>query len=128
MTTRKRRKKRRVRVNRRMAPVLVALLLIIVVMAGMGISYLIEKYSPSKERMAWTEYYSATGEDEVAVILNNELTDIKGRMIDGEVYVTTDTLYEYLNDRFYWTPRRICSCIRRLQKSLQLLWGVRAIR
>lgn len=102
MTTRKRRKKRRVRVNRRMAPVLVALLLIIVVMAGMGISYLIEKYSPSKERMAWTEYYSATGEDEVAVILNNELTDIKGRMIDGEVYVTTDTLYEYLNDRFYW--------------------------
>ena len=23
-------------------------------------------------------------------------------MIDGEVYVTTDTLYDYLNERFYW--------------------------
>ena len=40
--------------------------------------------------------------DEVAVILNDELTEIKGRMFDGEVYVTTDTLYDYLNSRFYW--------------------------
>lgn len=102
MATRKRRKKRRIRVNRRIAPVLVALLLIIVVLAGMFISFLIEKYSPSKERMAWTEYYSLTDENEVAVILNNELTDIKGRLIDGEVYVTTDTLYDHLNSRFYW--------------------------
>ena len=102
MTAKKRRKKRRTQVNRRIAPVLAAVLLIIAVLACMFISYLIEKYSPSKERMAWTEYYSVSGEDEVAVILNNELTDIKGRMIDGEVYVTTDTLYDYLNERFYW--------------------------
>ena len=102
MTAKKRRKKRRTQVNRRIAPVLAAVLLIIAVLACMFISYLIEKYSPSKERMAWTKYYSVSGEDEVAVILNNELTDIKGRMIDGEVYVTTDTLYDYLNERFYW--------------------------
>lgn len=102
MTAKKRRKKRRTQVNRRIAPVLAAVLLIIAVLACMFISYLIEKYSPSKERMAWTEYYSVSGEDEVAVLLNNELTDIKGRMIDGEVYVTTDTLYDYLNERFYW--------------------------
>lgn len=102
MTAKKRRKKRRTQVNRRIAPVLAAVLLIIAVLTCMFISYLIEKYSPSKERMAWTEYYSVSGEDEVAVILNNELTDIKGRMIDGEVYVTTDTLYDYLNERFYW--------------------------
>ena len=102
MTAKKRRKKRRTQVNRRIAPVLAAVLLIIAVRACMFISYLIDKYSPSKERMAWTEYYSVSGEDEVAVILNNELTDIKGRMIDGEVYVTTDTLYDYLNERFYW--------------------------
>ena len=98
MTAKKRRKKRRTQVNRRIAPVLAAVLLIIAVLACMFISYLIEKYSPSKERMAWTEYYSVSGEDEVAVILNNELTDIKGRMIDGEVNVTTVTLYDYLNE------------------------------
>ena len=40
--------------------------------------------------------------DEAAVILDNELTEIRGRMIDGEAYVTTDVLYDYLNPRFYW--------------------------
>ena len=100
--TAKRRRKRRTQVNRRIAPVLAALVLIVLIAAALFISYLIDKYSPSKERMAWTEYYSTTEEDEVAVILNNELTELKGRMIDGEVYVTTDTLYDYLNHRFYW--------------------------
>lgn len=85
-----------------MAPVLVALLLIVVVLIGLFVSFLIQKYSPSKERMDWKEYYSLTEEDEAAVILNDELTDIKARIIDGEAYVTTDTLYDYLNHRFYW--------------------------
>lgn len=102
MTAKKRRRKRRTQVNRRVAPVLAAMMLIVVVLIGVFISFLIEKYSPSKERMAWTEYYSTEGGDEVSVLLNNELTDIKGRMIDGEVYVTTDTVYDYLNPRFYW--------------------------
>ena len=84
MTAKKRRKKRKMQVNRRVAPVLAVLLLIIVGLAGIFVSYLIDKYSPSKERMAWTEYYSVEAGDEAAVILNNELTEIRGRMIDGE--------------------------------------------
>lgn len=102
MATKRRKKRRRSRAGRRMAPVLVALLLIVVVLIGLFVSFLIQKYSPSKERMDWKEYYSLTEEDEAAVILNDELTDIKARIIDGEAYVTTDTLYDYLNHRFYW--------------------------
>ena len=48
MTAKKRRKKRKMQVNRRVAPVLAVLLLIIVVLAGIFVSYLIDKYSPSK--------------------------------------------------------------------------------
>lgn len=102
MATKRRKKRRRSRAGRRMAPVLVALLLIVVVLIGLFVSFLIQKYSPSKERMDWKEYYSLMEEDEAAVILNDELTDIKARIIDGEAYVTTDTLYDYLNHRFYW--------------------------
>lgn len=102
MATKRRKKRRRSRAGRRMAPVLVALLLIVVVLIGLFVSFLIQKYSPSKERMDWKEYYSLTEEDEAAVILNDELTDIKARIIDGEAYVTTDILYDYLNHRFYW--------------------------
>ena len=57
-------------------PVLVAVLLIILVAAGMGIGYLVKKYSPSKERMDLNEYFSVTQEDEVAVILGDELTEL----------------------------------------------------
>lgn len=101
-TQQRRRKRRRNQAGRRLVPVLVAVMLIIVVLIGMFISFLVEKYSPSKERKDWQEYFSVSEEDEAAVILNNELTEIKAKLIDGEVYVTTDTLYDYLNSRFYW--------------------------
>ena len=101
-TQQRRRKRRRNQAGRRLVPVLVAVMLIIVVLIGMFISFLVEKYSPSKERKDWREYFSVSEEDEAAVILNNELTEIKAKLIDGEVYVTTDTLYDYLNSRFYW--------------------------
>jgi spore germination protein YaaH len=74
-------------------------------MLGVFISYLIKKYSPSDERMEPAEYYGVSADNEVAVILEDELTDIKGELIDGEVYVTTDTLYDYLNSRFYWDAK-----------------------
>ena len=103
-STRKKRRRKRSQA-RRLVPVLVAVLLIILVAAGMGIGYLVKKYSPSKERMDLNEYFSVTQEDEVAVILGDELTELKGKMIDGEVYVDTDTLYDELNSRFYWDAK-----------------------
>ena len=103
-STRKKRRRKRSQA-RRMVPVLVAVLLIILVAAGLGIGYLVKKYSPSKERMDLNEYFSVTQEDEVAVILGDELTELKGKMIDGEVYVDTDTLYDELNSRFYWDAK-----------------------
>ena len=36
------------------------------------------------------------------MILNDQMMDFKAKVIDGEPYVTTDTLYDYLNSRFYW--------------------------
>lgn len=105
MATKKRRRKRRTRARRSFAPVLAAIFLIIVVMIAMFVSYLIKKYSPSDERMDWKEYYSLQNEDEVAILLNDEVTDLKGRMIDGQVYVNTDILYTYLNPRFYWDAK-----------------------
>ena len=85
MATRRRKKRRRSQANRRLASVLAAAVLVVVALIGVLASYLIEKYTPSKERMSWNEYYSVDSEDEAAVILNDKLTDIKARVIDGEV-------------------------------------------
>jgi len=105
MATRKRRRRRRSQARRQLVPVLAAVFLIIIIMIAMFISYLVKKYSPSDERMDWKEYYSLGSEDEVAILLNDEVTELKGKMIDGEVYVDTDLLYDYLNSRFYWDAK-----------------------
>ena len=112
MATKRRRKRRKGRgrsrssIDRRqLIPVLMALLLIIIILLIMGINYLIKKYSPTDERMDLYTYFNLEEGDEAAVILQDELTDIRARIIDGEAYVSTDILYEYLNPRFYWDAK-----------------------
>ena len=112
MATKKRRKKRRSRARagssidrRQLIPVLMAVILIIIILLIMGINYLVKKYSPSDERMDLYTYFNLEPGDEAAVILEDELTDIRARIVDGEAYVSTDVLYEYLNPRFYWDAK-----------------------
>ena len=40
------------------------------------------------------------GED-VALVLNNEIKEEKGKLSEGRCYLDLDTVHEYLNDRFY---------------------------
>ncbi len=84
---------------------LAVFVLVLLILAGVMLAFLYEKYSPSKERMSWNTYYEVTTADEAAVILNDELVETKARVIDGEAYVTTDMLYDSLNARFYWDSK-----------------------
>lgn len=84
---------------------LVVFALVVLILAGVMLAFLYEKYSPSKERMSWNTYYEVTATDEAAVILNDQMMETKARVIDGEAYVTTDMLYDELNPRFYWDSK-----------------------
>lgn len=87
---------------RRIIPVIAVVVLILLIALIMGIAFLVKKYSPSKEVVDYNKYYNVGTGDEVAVIFGEELLDEKAKLIDGEVYVDTDFLYERLNTRFYW--------------------------
>lgn len=95
------RKKKRRR-NPRVIPVMIAILLILIIGGGMVIKMLYEKYSPSKELADTNEYFNLTDDQDMAVIYNDELLEDKGRLIDGRVYLHVETVYQYLNSRFYW--------------------------
>lgn len=88
--------------KKKVIPVFAAITLIIVVVLFMLLGKLIEKYTPSKERQELSEYYEMTSADEVAVIYNNEVLDIHGKLIDGNVYLDYETVHDLINDRFYW--------------------------
>ena len=83
-------------------PVLVIGGLIAVILIYLGISAVIEKYTPTDERQNLTEYYNIKEETQVAIILDNQILDAYGTLIDGQVYLDYKLVDEYLNNRFYW--------------------------
>ncbi len=86
---------------KKLIPVLIAIVLIIVV-AGIGFgARLAEKYSYSKERADLAEYFGITGSDDVPVILQDERIEEHARLWDGVCYFDFATVHKYFNDRFY---------------------------
>lgn len=86
---------------KKIIPVLIAIVLIIVVAAvGFG-AKLLDKYSYSKERADLTEYFGIAGSDDVPVILQDERIEEHAKLWDGECYFDFATVHKYFNDRFY---------------------------
>lgn len=86
---------------KKIIPVLIAIVLIIVVaVAGFG-AKLLDKYSYSKERADLTEYFGIVNSDDVAVILQDEQIEEYAKLWDGVCYFDLATVHKYFNDRFY---------------------------
>lgn len=102
---RRRPRKKKRRRNRQIIPVLIAVLLIILVGGFLLGRMLWEKYSPSKERADGMEYFNLTDSQEMAVIFDTELLEDKGRFQDGHVYLNVETVYQYLDSRYYWDEK-----------------------
>ena len=75
---------------------------VVLILLIVGIIFLINRFTPTKERMELTEYYNITEENQVAVILNNKVYETNGILIDGHVYLDYHFLHDYVNNRFYW--------------------------
>ncbi len=86
---------------KKLIPVFVAIVLIlIVVAAGFG-TILIDKYSYSKERADLDAYFGLMEENAVAIILQDEQAEEYARIWDGICYFDFATVHKYFNDRFY---------------------------
>lgn len=96
------RKRRRRRRNPQMIPIMIAFILIVLVGGVLVGRMLYEKYSPSKEMADANEYFGLSSDQDMAVIYNQEMLEDKARFIDGRVYLNVETVYQYLNSRFYW--------------------------
>ncbi|MBD5453502.1 MAG: SH3 domain-containing protein [Lachnospiraceae bacterium] len=86
---------------KKIIPVLVAIVLIIVVAAvGFG-SIIIEKYSYSKERADLDEYFGVVGADDVPIILQDERIEEHAKIWNNVCYFDFATVHLYFSDRFY---------------------------
>lgn len=87
---------------KKMIPVVAAIILIIIIIGVSVGTGLLEKYSYSNETVDPEEYFDISASDEVPIILEDELIEASGKMIDGVCYLPYDIVGTYLNDRFYY--------------------------
>ncbi len=73
----------------------------IIIVGVIGGAFLIKKYGPSKERADLNEYYGIKGQNQLAVIVDGEVTGADGMLLDGRAYVDYSVVRDYMNDRFY---------------------------
>ena len=121
--------------KRKVIPVLIGLLLIVLILAGAAGVFLFQRYSGSKEEADLNAYFGLNGSQEVAIVWNQELTEEKGLLQDERCYLKLDTVHEMLNERFYVDHNESCFCIpfrrkryrlesgSRLQTDIQRLWS-----
>lgn len=88
--------------RKKAGPVIAALLLIVVIGLILVVGKKIEDYIPSEEVQDLDEYYGIEEPDDVAVVWNQELSEIKGKSLEGNIYLDFDTVHDQLNNRFYW--------------------------
>ncbi len=87
--------------KKKIIPAIIAIALIFIILLVSGGVTLLQKFSYSKEHMNLNEYYNINNENEVAIVLQNELIDIKARRFDGAYYLDLDSVHSLLDERFY---------------------------
>lgn len=85
---------------KRVIPVVVALLLIMIIGGVYFGEKLWDKYSYGKELADLDEYYGVS-EGNLAIILQDEMVEEKAVVTDGNVYFDLDTVHKYFNEGFY---------------------------
>ena len=85
---------------KKLIPILVALILIVIIGAATAGSIVFDKYSYSKEQANLQEYFGVQG-DELALILQDERIEEKGHLVNDTCYFDLDTVHKYFNDGFY---------------------------
>ena len=87
--------------KKRVITVLVPVVLIFIVMAAVLGSWIVERYSYSKNKADLNEYFGLTRADEVAMVVQDAIVDDRAVLRDNVVYFALSTVETYFTDRFY---------------------------
>ena len=87
--------------KKKMTPMLLAIVLILIIVAVAFGGKLIGKYSYSKERADLKEYYGINEENDIGIVLQDNIIEEKAKLIDDRCYFDLSTVEKYFTDRFY---------------------------
>lgn len=87
--------------KKKILPVIVAILLILVIGGCTLGKMLLDRYSYSKEEADWNEFYQVSETDRSAIILQDEMVEEQALIRDGICYFDLATVHKYMNEVFY---------------------------
>lgn len=87
---------------RKIIPVLVTIFLILLVAAAGAITFLVQRNSPSKERMDTASYFGIMDDTQVSVMVDGSINEAFGKKVDGCYYISYETVTKFINKRYYW--------------------------
>ena len=87
--------------KKKILPVVVAILLILLIGGGTLGKMLLDKYSYSREEADWNEFYQVSEADRSAIILQDEMVEEQALIRDGVCYFDLATVHKYMNEVFY---------------------------
>lgn len=87
---------------KKIAPVIVILLLIVLVAAAGATTFLIQRNTPTDERMDGASYFNLTDESQVAVMVDGTISEAFGTKSESRYYIDYETVTGLINKRFYW--------------------------
>jgi Predicted glycosyl hydrolase len=88
--------------QKKISPILIVVTLIIVVIIVGAITFITNRYKPSTKMADSSQYFGAVATDETTIIINGEISEDKGKVIEGKVYLSEQLVGQYINSRFYW--------------------------
>ncbi|MDO4804411.1 MAG: glycosyl hydrolase family 18 protein [Lachnospiraceae bacterium] len=87
------------------APIKFVLALAVIVAVLGGAAFAISRALPTREKMDLESYYKITSEDDVAIVTDSGISEMRGKRIDGEIYLPYETVSrEICGSIFYDRP------------------------
>lgn len=86
-------------------PFVIFIALVIVVALVFGISY---RYKPTKERYDINTFFGNPGADHYSIMVDDVLLEEQAIYENEDIYLTFDTIEEYICDRFFWDEELRC--------------------
>lgn len=88
--------------KKKTAPILTAVIFVIIVAMIIVAGGLIKKYKPTNERADLQSYFGIESKEQLALVVNDTVAGGGGVLIDGRPYVEYGAVAAYINERFYW--------------------------
>lgn len=88
--------------KKRISPVVIVCVLIVLVAVSGVISLVIHRYTPTKERQDPETYFHTDGKNQAAIVINDRVLKKCGLYRDGEIYIPYDEMEASLDTNFYY--------------------------